>query len=70
MNSDNYDYSQTFSAFAASTMVKINLDVAETDMTNLVLGFFLGLGYIVSLNDFQLGVVGGLNYISGDVSKS
>ncbi len=70
MDSDNYNYSQTISAFAAPTMVKINPDVAQTEMSNLVLGFSLGLGYIVSLNDFQIGLVSGLDYISGDASKT
>ncbi len=67
---ETFHYSQTFSGFAAPTMVKINPEVAATDMSNLILGFSVGLGYIVNLNDFQIGVVGGADYISGDASKT
>lgn len=67
---DAYHYSQTFSGFAAPTMVRINPETADTDKSNLVLGFSLGLGYIVNLNDFQIGLVGGVDYISGDASKT
>lgn len=40
LNNVNYNYSQTFSVFAAPTMIKINPEVADTDNSNVVLGFF------------------------------
>lgn len=67
---ESYHYSQTFSGFAAPTMIRINPEVADTDKSNLVLGFSLGLGYIINLNDFQIGLVGGVDYISGDASQT
>lgn len=69
-DAESFHYSQTFSGFAAPTMVKINPEVANTDMSNLILGFSVGIGYIANLNDFQIGVVGGVDYISGDASQT
>lgn len=65
-----YNYSQTIGLFAAPGMIKIDPSVADTDMSNLTLGFSLGISYIINFNTFQMGLVGGVDYISGDVSKT
>lgn len=70
LDDNKSNYSQTFSLFAAPTMIRINPEVADTDKSNLILGFSTGLGYIVNLNAFQIGLVGGVDYISGDASKT
>lgn len=69
-DTERYIYAQTISLFAAPSMIKIDPTVADTDNSNLTLGFSLGLAYIVNLNDFQIGLVGGVDYISGDASKT
>ena len=63
-------FSQTVALFAAPGMVKIDPTVADTDSSNLTLGFSLGCGYLVNFNNYQIGLVGGIDYVSGDVSSS
>ncbi len=63
-------YSQTFAIFAAPGAVQIDPSVAQTDQSNISLGFSFGVGYLVNLNNFQIAFVTGFDYISGDVSSS
>lgn len=60
----------TFMVFAAPSLVRVDPEQAATDMTNNTLGFSLGTGYLFNLNQYQIGIVGGLDYISGQLSKS
>lgn len=69
-SNETFTTASTIFIFGAPTMVRINPEVANTDNSNLTLGFSPGLGYTFGLSDFQLGFVVGTDFISGEVSKT
>lgn len=60
----------TFCLFTSPTMINLNpLNTTSTATTDSVLGVSTGAGILFDLNDFQFGLVSGLDFISGSASK-
>jgi len=62
--------SNTFFAFGAPTMVRLNINSTENKSDDVLLGLSFGAGYLLNLNSYQIGIVGGLDYISGNASTT